>query len=120
MAAKILCDVSEKEKIIVILKNEFENFIEMIEVYDEPDVCFVDEADGFNREFRLVESKSQIPERAVKLPSSVFNSWELYYDTVSVREQIPEKACFIEKEMLDVYKKWNGLYNIALYYVLVK
>lgn len=79
-----------------------------------------DEADGLNREFRLVESKSQIPERAVKLPSSVFNSWELYYDTVSVREQIPEKACFIEKEMLDVYKKWNGLYNIALYYVLVK
>ena len=84
-----------------------------------------DETDGFNREFRLVESKNQIPDSARKLPSSVFDSWELYYDTVCIRRQIPDNAwnnslSFVEKDMLDIYKKWNGLYNLALYYVLVK
>ena len=84
-----------------------------------------DETDGFNREFRLVESKNQIPDSARKLPSSVFDSWELYYDTVCIRRQIPDDAwnnslSFVEKDMLDIYKKWNGLYNLALYYVLVK
>ena len=105
------------------------NMIEMLKFMSDPAMSWCDggEVSGFNREFRFIASKDRIPKNATELPTKDDEGIKLFYKTKTIKAQLFEEEWnryfdeFLtdEDDYMDrVYRKWYGVDDVGVYYIL--